>query len=80
MSKPKTNRPDFLWHACGQFLSDFPDKWEGEKIVTHLEENADDYAEEVTPWQPFEDYDGETLAGYIRDLAEKLEAFYNRKI
>lgn len=80
MSKTKKPRPDFLRHAAQHFLSDFPENWEGEKIVTHLEENPDDYNDDVTPWQPFEDYDGETLAGYIRDAAEKFEAFYDRKI
>lgn len=70
---------DFLHEAAGQFLSDFPEKWSGEKIVKYLEDNADDYDDTITPWIPFEGYCGAELAEYITDLASKYEYFYNLK-
>ena len=81
MPKQKTKKPDFTEHACGHFLSDWPSGWSPEQIIEYLEGDYDSgFDIEITPWAPFEDYDGETLAGYIRDLADKYEAFYNRKV
>lgn len=79
MPKKKTE-PDFLHHAAGHYLSMIPDGWSGEKVVTYLEENADDYSEEIDAWYPFEGFCGEELAGYIRDLADSFKHFYNRKV
>jgi hypothetical protein len=79
MAKKKTE-PDFLHHAAGHDLSNRPEGWSGEKIVTYLEDNADDYSDEIEAWYPFEGFCGEELAGYIRDLADSLKAFYHHKV
>lgn len=81
MPKQKIKKPDFLEHACGHFLSDWPSDWSSKQILEHLEGDYEcSYDIEVTPWEPFENYDGESLADLIRDLADKYEAFYNRKV
>ena len=79
MPKSKKTAPDFLHEAAGHYLSDIPEGWSGEKIVTYLEENADDYSDEIEAWYPFEGFCGEELAGFISDLAESFKDFYNRK-
>jgi hypothetical protein len=75
----KQTAPDFLLEASKFFLSDFPQEWNGKKILRYIEFNPDDYQEQILPWLPFEDYDGETLAEYIEQLAEKYEYFFNLK-
>ena len=79
MPKSKKTAPDFLHEAAGHYLSDIPEGWSGEKIVTYLEDNADDYSDKIEAWYPFEGFCGEELAGYISDLAESFKDFYNRK-
>ena len=79
MPKSKKTSPDFLHAAAGHYLSCLPEGWSGEKIVTYLEENADDYSDEIEAWYPFEGFCGEELASHIRDLAQSFNDFYNRK-
>jgi hypothetical protein len=73
---PKKTEPDFLHEAAGHYLSDMP-FWSGEKIVTYLEENPDDYSKKIDAWYPFEGFCGEELADNIRNLAGRFEYFYN---
>jgi len=79
MPKSKNSEPDFLHSAAGHYLSDLPNGWSGERIVTYLEENANDYSDKIEAWYPFEGFCGEELAGYIRDLSESFKKFYNKK-
>lgn len=80
MPKPKKTEPDFLHEAAGHYLSLLPEGWSGEKIVTYLEENADDYSAEIEAWYPFEGFCGEELASHIRDLAQSFKNFYHREV
>ena len=78
---PKTKKtPDYLRAAAGHLLSDFPEKWSGEKIVDYLSENPESYSEKITPWYPFEDFSGELIAEYIENLADSFKDFYLRKV
>ena len=68
--------PDFVLGAAEHFLSEFPRKWNGKKICDFLQDNPNSYQDAITPWRPFEGYDGEYLAEYIYNLAHTFEYYY----
>lgn len=58
--------------ACGQFLSDWPEAWTFEQVISEL--NDGDYGFMVTIWCPFETTCNKDIAGFILDLLDNLQS------
>jgi hypothetical protein len=72
----RKGKNDYLRDAAGHYLSEFPEKWTGEQIIKHLESEKYQENKRIVHWFPFEGYDGQQLAEYIRNLAGSF-AFYH---
>jgi len=72
----KIAQPDFLLRACGVFLSDWDKKklTTGTKLYRSLEERGE---EEVTLWEPFQNYPMEEILENIGDVADIFEEMWN---
>lgn len=72
----KTLQQLALGNAIAHFLSGWPDGMTNEDILEKLSEDEDGELGDITPWEPFEAYEGQTLLHHIEDLASTyLQAF-----
>ncbi|CAB4149971.1 hypothetical protein UFOVP543_50 [uncultured Caudovirales phage] len=65
--------PDFLYRACGHYLSCWPNNMSAKKVVERLSKGSN---KGIDHWQPFEDYPPESVAELIEDMAHVLERYY----
>ncbi len=77
-------------YALNQWLSDYPIDWDYSKIIECLnhdcrnwgmfvmpEDEDNDDAEKVSPWQTIEDFDGDQIAEFIEDTKRSMMRFAN---
>jgi hypothetical protein len=78
MSKEKTNKPDFLMEACGQYLAEWDSKIykKGEQITKALYDSMGDMPDGIEPWQPFESYPPDEIADLCVMLGEQFEKIF----
>ena len=71
----KFNNPHSLisdkakWFAIGEILSSWPDDLTADQVISEVELATDD----VVVWEPFENWDGEDVADYIRGMAQSAQ-------
>lgn len=75
----KDGTPDFVLLACINFLSDYPDHWDGEQILDYIE--GEDYNPatntRVVMWDVMQNKNAEDIIESILALADCFEQAYN---
>lgn len=61
------------WFAIGEVLSDWKEGLTADEVLDEVELMTDD----VTVWQPFEDYDGAFVRITIENMAEHAQQLIN---
>lgn len=62
--------------ALCQFLSEFPDKVEYKEVLRLIYEED----EEVTVWQPFEDFPAYKIVEFIEDMVISMNHWFKEEI
>jgi hypothetical protein len=58
--------------ALCYYLSEFPDKLEYEKVLDLIMDEDD----EISVWQPFEDYESSWVVDHIEEMVVTLNCFF----
>jgi hypothetical protein len=75
----KDGTPDFVLLACMNFLSSYPDCWDGEQILDHIESEGfcPSTDKRVAVWAAVENSNAEEILESILALADCFESAYN---
>ena len=73
----KDGKPDLLLLAFQNFISDYPDSWDGETLFNYFEDKESDIIEstsKVTIWEPLEGLDKEIFLDSVDALHQQFLA------